>query len=291
VTTGADILEYLTAQGHELRLTNPEQADPSQCAVETVEVDDTAGLGALAWSKRQGAAHSFGGTLLLCTEAAVGEPPPVDTSVPARLCSPNAAAVIAVCARPRLALAEAVWRFFPHLAEDRPGRFHDKALAERADDLGAWVRNAFLSQHVRLGAHVAIGCAGMGYERRDDGTLVGFPQLGNVMVEPDVDIAAHATIQRGALGETRICRGAKVGPHVNVGHNVYVGPNVLIAGHVQIGGGATIGARAVLWQSCAIANGVTVGEDAVIGMGAQVRHDVPAGETWVGNPARPLHES
>jgi len=290
MTTAREIVDYLVTRGHGFDFTNEGQADPAQCPVETVEVDDTAGLGALAWSKRRGAAHSFCGTLLLCTEAAVGDPPPVDTSVPARLCSPNDAAVIAVCARPRLALAEAVWRYLPHLTADVPGRFHDKALEGQAEDLGAWVRNAFLSQNVRLGPHVSIGCAGMGYERRDDGTLVGFPQLGKVMVEPDVDIAAHATIQRGALGETRICRGAKIGPHVNVGHNVHIGPDVLIAGHAQIGGGASIGARAVLWQSCAVANGVTVGEGAVIGMGAQVRHDVPAGETWVGNPARPLHK-
>jgi acetyltransferase-like isoleucine patch superfamily enzyme len=288
VTTAQQIIDFLTGQGHELRLANDDQADPAATAVETVEVDDTAGLGALAWSKRQGAARQFAGTLLLCTEEATGEPPPVDTSVPARLLTPDPAAIIAVCKRPRLAIAETVWQFFRGLTDDRPGRFHDAALAARAESLGAWVMNAFVSQNVRLGPHCSIGCAGMGYERRDDGTLVGFPQMGCVLIEPDVDIAAHATIQRGALGETRVCRGARIGPHVNVGHNVHVGRDVLIAGHAQIGGGARIGAGAVLWQSCAIANGVTVGEGAVIGMGAQVRHDVAAGETWVGNPARPL---
>lgn len=288
MTTAHDILDFLTAQGHDLRLTNEAQADPARAPIETVEVDDTAALGALAWSKRQGAARTFSGTLLLCTEAAVGEPPPVDTSVPARLCSPNPGAVIAVCDRPRLALAQAVWRFFAHLTEDRPGRFQSPAQAEEAEALGAWVRNAFIGPNVRLGAHCAVGCAGMGYERAADGTLVGFPQMGRVIVEPDVDIAAHATVQRGALGETRICKGARIGPHANVGHNVVVGRDVLIAGHAQVGGGARIGDRAVLWQSCAVANGVTIGEGAVIGMGAMVRHDVPAGETWVGNPARPL---
>lgn len=291
MTTAQEILDYLIAQGHKLRLINEAQADPAATVIETVEVDDTAGPASLAWCKRQGGAHSFSGTMLLCTEAAVGEPPPVDTSVPARLSTPNPHAIIAVCERPRLALAEAVWQFFAHLTEDRPGRFQNPAQAQEAEELGAWVRNAFVGQNVRLGAHCSIGCFGMGYERAADGRLIGFPQMGRVVIEADVDIAAHATIQRGALGETRICKGAKIGPHVNVGHNVIVGRDVLIAGHSQIGGGARIGDRAVLWQSCAIANGVTIGDGAVIGMGAMVRHDVPPGETWVGNPARPLHKS
>lgn len=65
MTTARDILDYLAAQGHELRLTNQAQADPAATVIETVEVDDTAGPASLAWCKRQGAAHSFCGTLLL----------------------------------------------------------------------------------------------------------------------------------------------------------------------------------------------------------------------------------
>ena len=66
--------------------------------------------------------------------------------------------------------------------------------------------NAAVAPRVTFGAHCSIGCSGMGYERRDDGTLVGFPQIGNVVIEADVDIAAHATVQRGAIGSTRIRR-------------------------------------------------------------------------------------
>ena len=133
-----------------------------------------------------------------------------------------------------------------------------------------------------------IGCSGMGYERDEAGRLVKFPQLGGVVIEDDVDIAAHATVQRGALGDTVLGRGAKIGPHVNVGHGVQVGEDVLIAGHVQIGGGVRIGRAATIWQGAVIANGVTVGERAVIGMSAAVRKNVAPGEVWAGNPARKL---
>jgi len=250
-----------------------------------VQVDGTAGATDLAWSKRAEAAAPFRGGLLICTpEAAKGADAPIyGIYAPVRR-------GFVVSPRPRLAMALAVRRFFPELMADRPARFHSVEQREQAEAVGAWVMNAALAERVTLGAHCSIGCSGMGYERREDGSLVGFPQIGSVVIESDVDVAAHATIQRGAIGSTRIRRGAKIGPHVNVGHNVEIGRDVLIVGHAQIGGGASIGAGAVLWQSCAVANGVTVGEGAVIGMGAQVLKDVPPGETWVGNPARPLRK-
>ena len=301
----ADIAAYLRSEGQCDRLlvsvdreesaaqsgggvTEADVAAPIVCAIEIdgVQVDTRAGPSEMAWSKRAGAAAEFRGGLLLCDpRAAVG----AEASSPRT--GQTAARAFIVCSRPRLAMALAVRRFFAHLLTDRQARFHSAEQRAQAAAAGAWVMNAAVAAGVTFGPQCSVGCSGMGYERREDGVLVGFPQLGTVILEEDVEIAAHATVQRGAIGATRICRGAKIGPHVNVGHNVEVGPDVLITGHVQIGGGARIGAGAVLWQSCAIANGVTIGEGAVIGMGAQVLRDVPAGETWVGNPARPLRRA
>jgi acetyltransferase-like isoleucine patch superfamily enzyme len=263
----------------------PFESKPARSVlIEGVQVDTTAGAVEMAWSKRPGAGAGFRGGLLIGSEESIAG---AEVSLRADFCGDQLRAFV-VCRRPRLAMALAVRRFFPELMTDRPACFHSTEQREQAEAVGAWVMNAAVASGVTFGAHCSIGCSGMGYERRDDGTLVGFPQIGNVVIEGDVDIAAHATVQRGAIGSTRISRGAKIGPHVNVGHNVEIGADVLIAGHAQIGGGAKIGAGAVLWQSCAVANGVTVGEGAVVGMGAQILRDVPAGETWAGNPARPL---
>jgi UDP-3-O-[3-hydroxymyristoyl] glucosamine N-acyltransferase LpxD len=202
---------------------------------------------------------------------------------------PAADRVIVVCRRPRLAMALVVTRFFAHLAGDRAPVYADPATALLVDDGHAWVRNAVTGGNVRIEPLATIGCAGMGYERDDQGRLVPFPQLGGVVLEDDVHVAAQAMIQRGAIGDTVVRRGAKIGPHVNVGHNAEIGEDCLIAGHAQLGGGVRLGSRVVVWQSAAIANGVVIGEGAVIGMGAMVRADVGPGETWVGNPARRLH--
>ncbi len=265
-----------------------------------VATDTQAGPGDLAWSRRPGAATHFHGSLLICAPEAAepdaqaaGEP---DLQAAAESGEPTAvesgeqtsARVVVVCRRPRLAMALVLGRYFAHLAADRPAVYADAATALAVDDGRAWVKNAVAGHNVRIEPLATIGCSGMGYERDERDRLVPFPQLGGVVLEDDVHVAAQAMIQRGAIGDTVVRRGAKIGPHVNVGHNADVGQDCLIAGHAQIGGGVRLGSRAVVWQSAAIANGVTVGDDAVIGMGAMIRADVGQGETWVGNPGRRL---
>ena len=123
----------------------------------------------------------------------------------------------------------------------------------------------------------------MGYERDAQGRLVAFPQLGRVLLEDDVHIAAQAMVQRGAIGDTIVRRGAKIGPHVNVGHHADIGEDCLIAGTPR-------SAAALAWAAARWSGRVrpwpTVcrGEGAVIGMGAMIRRDVGDGEVWVGNP-------
>ncbi|MCX6374009.1 MAG: hypothetical protein NTX16_13205 [Actinobacteria bacterium] len=248
----------------------------ADAALERVAPDATAGPGDMAWSRRAEAAAGFRGALL------VGPAP-----------APAAAdlapgVIVAACTNPRLAMASVIGRFFAHLTADVAPIYADPALESSVKANQAWVMNARIGRDVSIGPHATIGCSGMGYERDSDGRLVKFPQLGGVLIEDDVDVAAHATIQRGALGDTVVRRGARIGPHVNVGHNVEIGEDVLIAGHAQVGGGARIGKGATIWQSAVVANGVIVGEGAVIGMSAAVRKTVSPGEVWAGNPARKL---
>ncbi len=201
---------------------------------------------------------------------------------------PAAGHVVAVCTAPRMAMAGVLGRLFSDLSVDRDPVYAEPGLAEIVARNHSWVRNAVIGPGVRIAQHVVIGAAGMGYERDHDGRLVAFPQVGGVVLEADVDVAVHATIQRGALGDTVVGRGSKIGPHVNVGHNVQIGEDTLVTGHAQLGGSCRLGDRVVVWQSAAVSNGVVIGDDAVIGMCACVRGDVGPGEIWAGNPARRL---
>lgn len=278
-TTVADICAFLESAGRVRRVIAAAPEVAVETAVTGVAPDVSAAPGDVAWSRSPSAWIAFRGALLLAPEPDIE----IEQAYPAR-----AGRVLVVCDNARLAMAQVVTRFFPDLGADREPEYADPATATAAARLGAWVMNARIGRDVVLGPHCVVGCFGMGYERGPDGRWVRFPQLGRVIVEDDVHIGAHATIQRGALGDTIIRRGARIGPHANIGHNVEIAEDVLIAGHAQIGGGARIGQGAIVWQGATVANGVWVGGGAVIGMSAAVRHNVPAGRVWAGNPAHKI---
>ena len=274
--TAGDIVAHLRKLGLATTLIG----DPAlvHTPISGVAADSRAAPGDLAWSRHPGAAARFGGSVLMCSaEAAegLGEPP-------------TPGSVVVVSERPRLAMALVIGELFAYLGDDRPAVYADPATARRVDEARAWVRNAVVGRNVRIEALATVGTSGMGYERDGEGRLVPFPQVGGVVLEDDVHIAAQAMVQRGAIGDTIVRRGAKIGPHVNVAHNCDVGEDCLLTGHSQLGGGVRLGKGVVLWQSAAIANRVVVGDGAVIGMGAMIRSDVGAGEVWVGNPGRKL---
>ena len=282
--TVADIVAFLKDEGQLLRLAGTSRETAASVVVAAVNTHQAAGAADIAWTRCLEAAAQFSGALLLCGEAG-----PEAAAGPAEAADDRAegcARPVVICRNPRLAMALVVQRFFAHLAADREAEFADPRVVALVAHNRAWVKNATVGSNVVIGPLATIGCSGMGFERDSQERLVRFPQLGDVVIEDDVDVAAHATVQRGSIGHTILRRGAKIGPHVNVGHNVAVGEDVLVAGHAQIGGSTCIGARAVIWQGATIANGVTVGDGATVGMGAAVRKDVGPGEVWAGNPAR-----
>lgn len=275
--TAAEVVRFLEERGHLEALVTAVGHDAASITLFGAAGDAEAGPADLAWSRSPKTASTSGEAgLLICPRPA----PDPETLAAGR--------AVAVCTSPRLAMAEVLERFFAELTGDREPVYADPALAEIVAANRSWVKNATVGPGVRIAQLVVIGCGGMGYERAGGGRLVPFPQIGGVVLEADVDVATHASIQRGALGDTVVRRGAKIGPHANVGHNVDIGEDVLVTGHAQLGGGCRLGAGAVVWQSASVANGVSVGEGAVIGMGACVRTDVGPGEVWAGNPARRL---
>jgi acyl-[acyl carrier protein]--UDP-N-acetylglucosamine O-acyltransferase len=102
-------------------------------------------------------------------------------------------------------------------------------------------------------------------------------------------IEAYVTVDCGMAAST--CIGARVWlmKKVHVGHDAYIGEDAEIAPLCSIGGHVEIGKRVRVGQGATFKPYVKVGDDARIGMGSVVICDVPAGETWAGNPARRIH--
>jgi UDP-3-O-[3-hydroxymyristoyl] glucosamine N-acyltransferase len=143
-----------------------------------------------------------------------------------------------------------------------------------------------------LHAGAVIGADGFGFAS-DGGTWVKVPQVGSVRIGDDVEIGANTTIDRGALGETRIGSGTKIDNLVHIGHNCVIGKNVVIAAQTGISGSSVVEDGAILGGQVGIGEHATVGHGVILGGGAGVLSGKKMrgpGEVFWGRPARPLKE-
>jgi UDP-3-O-[3-hydroxymyristoyl] glucosamine N-acyltransferase len=129
-----------------------------------------------------------------------------------------------------------------------------------------------------------LGADGFGYVF-DGQSHRKIPQVGQVVVEDDVEIGANVAVDRATLGETVIGRGTKIDNLVQIGHNTVIGSNTVIVAQAGIAGSCRIGRSVVLGGQVGIADHVTVGDGAQIGSQAGVHRDVPAGAGMIGTPA------
>jgi UDP-3-O-[3-hydroxymyristoyl] glucosamine N-acyltransferase len=149
---------------------------------------------------------------------------------------------------------------------------------------------------VRIGKDVVIhsgtviGADGFGYQRNERGELEKFPHVGGVVIEDNVEIGANACIDRGSLGDTHICEGARIDNLVHVAHNVYIGKHSAVVADAMVGGGTRIGNGSWIAPSACLRDRIVIGEGATIGLGALVTKDVPKGTTVLGSPAREQDE-
>jgi UDP-3-O-[3-hydroxymyristoyl] glucosamine N-acyltransferase len=151
-----------------------------------------------------------------------------------------------------------------------------------------------IGDRVLVQAGAVLGATGFGYARNAaTGEYLAFPQQGSLAIEDDVEIGANTTIDRGALGETRIGAGTKIDNLVHIAHNCVVGRNVIIAAQTGISGssviedGATLGGQVGLGEHAHVGPGVILGGGAGVLSHKKVRGP---GEVFWGRPARPLKQ-
>jgi UDP-3-O-[3-hydroxymyristoyl] glucosamine N-acyltransferase len=151
-----------------------------------------------------------------------------------------------------------------------------------------------LGDRVVVQAGAVLGSTGFGYVRHaETGEYLVFPQQGSLFIEDDVEIGANSTIDRGALGETRIGRGTKIDNLVHIGHNCLIGKNVIIAAQTGISGSSVVEDGAILGGQVGIGEHATVGAGVILGGGAGVLSGKKMrgpGQVFWGRPARPLKE-
>lgn len=150
-----------------------------------------------------------------------------------------------------------------------------------------------IGNDVVVKAGAVLGAMGFGHVRGEDGSYVRFPQQGRLVIEDAVEIGANTTIDRGALGETRVGHGTKIDNQVHIGHNCRIGKNVVIAAQVGISGSCVVEDGAVLAGQVGLGDHVHIGPGVILGGASGVfpgkRLEGP-GQMFMGVPAEPLKD-
>ncbi len=130
-----------------------------------------------------------------------------------------------------------------------------------------------------------IGSDGFGFAPAEDGTYSKVPQIGNVIIEDNVDIGACTTIDRATLGSTIIRKGVKLDNQIQIAHNVEIGENTVIASQTGIAGSTKIGKNCMIGGQVGIVGHITIGDRVRIQAQSGIGKSIPDGETIQGSPA------
>ena len=130
-----------------------------------------------------------------------------------------------------------------------------------------------------------IGSDGFGFAPTEDGTYNKIPQIGNVIIEDDVEIGANTTIDRATLGVTLIRKGVKLDNHIQVAHNVEIGENTVIAAQTGIAGSTKIGSNCLIGGQVGIAGHITIGNNVRVQAQSGVGKNISDGEVLQGSPS------
>jgi UDP-3-O-[3-hydroxymyristoyl] glucosamine N-acyltransferase len=142
-----------------------------------------------------------------------------------------------------------------------------------------------IGNRVILQDGVVVGSDGYGFARRPDGTHHKIPQIGGVVIEDDVEVGANSTIDRPAVGATRIGAGTKIDNLVQVAHGVTIGRDVLLAAQVGIAGSTTIEDRVTLAGQVGVSGHITVGKGVIATAQTGIPNSVEPGSFISGYPA------
>ncbi len=147
-------------------------------------------------------------------------------------------------------------------------------------------RECVIGNNVTIHAGAVIGSDGFGFAPQANGTFKKVPQIGNVVIEDDVEIGANATIDRATIGSTIIKQGAKLDNLIQVAHNVEVGNNSVIAAQAGVSGSTKIGNNVMIGGQAGIVGHIQIADGAKINAQSGVSKSIKYPNTIVtGSPA------
>lgn len=142
-----------------------------------------------------------------------------------------------------------------------------------------------VGSNVTIHGGTVIGSDGFGFAPQADGSFKKVPQIGNVVIEDDVEIGANATIDRATIGSTLIKRGAKLDNLIQIAHNVEIGNSTVIAAQAGISGSTKIGNGVMIGGQAGIVGHIQLGDGAKVNAQSGVSKSIDPGKAVTGSPA------
>ena len=142
-----------------------------------------------------------------------------------------------------------------------------------------------IGKNCMINSGSVLGADGFGFVPNEEGVYKKVPQIGNVILEDNVDIGAATTIDRATLGSTIIRKGVKLDNHIQVAHNVDIGENTVIASQTGIAGSTKIGKGCQIGGQVGIVGHITIGDNVRIQAQSGIGRSLKDGETVQGSPA------
>ncbi len=146
-------------------------------------------------------------------------------------------------------------------------------------------RDCIIGKKCTIHAGAVIGADGFGFAPDKNGKFQRIPQIGNVILENNVDIGANSTIDRATMGSTIIKEGTKIDNLVQIGHNVEIGKDTAIAAQVGVAGSTTIGNNVMIGGQAGFAGHIKVGNRVMVAAQSGVGNNVKDNTTIMGSPA------
>ncbi|MEI7500056.1 MAG: UDP-3-O-(3-hydroxymyristoyl)glucosamine N-acyltransferase [Bacteroidota bacterium] len=147
-------------------------------------------------------------------------------------------------------------------------------------------RDCIIGNSCTLHSGVVIGSDGFGFAPVAGNNYQKIPQLGNVILEDNVEIGSNTTIDRATLGSTIIRKGVKLDNLIQVGHNAEIGENTVIAAQTGISGSTKIGKNCLIGGQVGIVGHITIADNVKIGAGSGIEASITQeGAMMLGAPA------
>ncbi len=145
-----------------------------------------------------------------------------------------------------------------------------------------------IGDRVIIQGGTVIGGDGFGFAPTEDGSFQKIPQIGNVVIEDDVEIGSNSAIDRATMGSTRIRKGAKLDNLIQIAHNVVVGENTVMAAQVGIAGSTKVGSNVMMGGQVGVVGHITIADGVKIGSQSGIPNNIlKPGITVFGSPAYP----